>query len=802
MGLNKIFSVTLIATFLAFLLPVSLAAQSSNDQSVSFFVQDAVKVKITYTNSMGDIYYRCTTAWILKNGVYKNLDGGSSAPSGWASSHQPCSEVGRSGGSIEYDLSQFNSGQPYTGTVEARISSYCYDSGTGYKCYKWDVGLVTLTTGTTTQCVKSNPAVTITPSFYSGNAGNTFSFTTSVKNNDVNCPARNFDVQASVPSSWTTSFDPIITLSPGETRSLTFTVTSPTWASGTNYVTVTATSEGYQSSATAAISLQQTTAKGTLYVRVFDTATGAGISSARVDAAANVDPTVFTDSNGNAFLNLDPGMYRVTVSAPNYNTMSTTANVISGQATSISFGLIRTATFNCQLSLAESRINNPNVVKGNNLDVFVKLRMTFPTVDPTAEVTVNVERPNVDPSQTKTFVFPFSGATDERTFSFTTWDLQTGTWNVYVNAVGEGNCGTLPRTFIGSANVITSTVVSNTPPVANAGADKTVTQGQSFTLSAGSSFDPDGSIVSYDWREGGVVLSSSVSFSTSLAVGTHYITLTVTDNRGSTAADTVVVTVTSTPRVDPPEFRFANYNIPGQATEGSTVTFSATVVNDGPDPGTSVVRFLVDSSERCASNINLAVGSSTAQTCNWSATAGSHQVTIRVDPAPYESNTANNEVSSTISVSAQQTQQQPPTQQSSPQPSQLQQPSQTIQYQSQPTPQPVFQQTSYPTTTVYQSSSSPISVSTPADISSRVQDISSTSMTTRHVPSISISQASLPSQAIVVQTANYEGFLIVGAVFLGLTVLGIAVLKRNSVFRFQFQSVRSRNPPESFPQDC
>ncbi len=754
-----------------------------------------------------------------------------------------------------------------------------------------------------TSCVKSNPTVSVSPSYQLGNAGSSFSLSAEIRNNDANCAARNFDVQASVPSGWITSFDPIITLKSGETRTLTFSVQTPTYATGQRTVTVTATSEGFQGSGSSTIELQQpqttcrvrinsisltsngvdstvfilgdtikvsalisvtgvdplvtlkyyvddvfydsttanipvgttttvifnrlirtadfgardptvkvvatapcdsvgdtqtkffaitsATAKGTLQVRVYDSTTGTGISSARVDAtSAVVDPTAFTDFNGYATLTLDPGTYTVTISAPNYLTRTTTTSVYSGQTTTISVGLDRTtAAFTCQLSLVESRINNPSVVKGNNLDVFVKLKMTFPSRDPTAQVTVNVERPTVDPAQTKTFFFPYSGSTDEKTFSFSTWDLQTGAWNVYVDAVGESNCGTLSRTFIGSANIL-STATSTVSPTANAGPDVTVSQGQSVTLSAGSSYDPDGSIVSYEWRESGTFLSSSVSFTTTFGVGTHYITLIVRDNSGLTASDTVVVTVTSTTRIDPPEFRFSTYNIPLQAIEGSTVTFSATVTNDGPDPGSSVVRFFVDNSERCVSNINLAVGGSTTQTCNWSATAGNHQVIIRIDPAPYEVNTANNEVSSAISVSAQQTSQQQSTQQ----PSQPQQSTQTVQYQSQSVSQPVPQQTSYPTTTVYQAQSTPFSVSTPADTSQRVQDISSTAVSIKSVPSLQSSLAA-ESRAIVVQTFNYEGVFVLVLLIVSCVGGGITVFKLKLFTRF-FR--KSSNLPETF----
>lgn len=71
-------------------------------------------------------------------------------------------------------------------------------------------------------------------------------------------------------------------------------------------------------------------------------------------------------------------------------------------------------------------------------------------------------------------------------------------------------------------------------------------QGDSVVLDATSSSDSDGSIMSYRWMEGDVVLSTDSSFSKSdLSVGTHTIILTVTDDYGATGTDEVDITVTS-----------------------------------------------------------------------------------------------------------------------------------------------------------------------------------------------------------------------------------------------------------------
>jgi serine protease len=88
----------------------------------------------------------------------------------------------------------------------------------------------------------------------------------------------------------------------------------------------------------------------------------------------------------------------------------------------------------------------------------------------------------------------------------------------------------------------------NDPPAADAGPDKTANDAdgnglETLTLDGSGSFDPDGTIVSYEWKEGGVVLGDSASLTQEFGVGEHGVTLTVTDDEGAVGADTVTVTV-------------------------------------------------------------------------------------------------------------------------------------------------------------------------------------------------------------------------------------------------------------------
>jgi hypothetical protein len=88
----------------------------------------------------------------------------------------------------------------------------------------------------------------------------------------------------------------------------------------------------------------------------------------------------------------------------------------------------------------------------------------------------------------------------------------------------------------------------NAPPVANAGADQTVTDDDGdgvalVTLDGSASSDPDGTIVSYEWREGTTVIGFGATLSVWLPVGAHTLTLEVKDDAGASGTDSAVVTV-------------------------------------------------------------------------------------------------------------------------------------------------------------------------------------------------------------------------------------------------------------------
>jgi len=95
------------------------------------------------------------------------------------------------------------------------------------------------------------------------------------------------------------------------------------------------------------------------------------------------------------------------------------------------------------------------------------------------------------------------------------------------------------------------------PPVANAGADQTITlPANSVTIDGSASVAPSGNIVSYVWTEksgpSSVGLSNTAQNTISnLKAGVYVFLLTVTDNNSGTGTDSVIITVNSAANLPP-----------------------------------------------------------------------------------------------------------------------------------------------------------------------------------------------------------------------------------------------------------
>jgi len=130
---------------------------------------------------------------------------------------------------------------------------------------------------------------------------------------------------------------------------------------------------------------------------------------------------------------------------------------------------------------------------------------------------------------------------------------------------------------VGGAGVASAD--GNESPLAGAGLDQTVSDGTVVYLDAGGSVDPDGSIERYRWQitaPNGTTLSPACGS----CVQTHFranqsgeyaVTVTVTDDDGATASDTLYVTAKTS---EPPTVSVTG---PAVVQNGETASFDATV---------------------------------------------------------------------------------------------------------------------------------------------------------------------------------------------------------------------------------
>ncbi|PZR27834.1 MAG: hypothetical protein DI535_08790 [Citrobacter freundii] len=135
----------------------------------------------------------------------------------------------------------------------------------------------------------------------------------------------------------------------------------------------------------------------------------------------------------------------------------------------------------------------------------------------------------------------------------------------------------------------------NQPPVSVAGIDKTITLPvNTVSLSGTGSFDPDGTITAYQWAKISGPAASTIVTATqaetvvnNLAQGVYQFELTVTDNKGATAKDTVMVTVNPAPAPNLPPV--ANAGIDKVITlPANTVTLSG---NSSYDPDGTITAY-------------------------------------------------------------------------------------------------------------------------------------------------------------------------------------------------------------------
>jgi subtilisin family serine protease/subtilase family serine protease len=174
--------------------------------------------------------------------------------------------------------------------------------------------------------------------------------------------------------------------------------------------------------------------------------------------------------------------------------------------------------------------------------------------------------------------------------------------------------------------------LSNLPPTADAGVDRTIPDNnrdgvELVTLDAAASSDRDGSIVSYEWREGSTSIGTGAAVDVWLSIGVHVVTLEVSDEDGASDTDTALITVS-------PANQVTVIASTPQATEAGTVSGVFTITRSGDSTAPLTVRYAVDGTAVAGVDYQALSGSVTIETGSSTAIAS----VIPIDDATYESN--------------------------------------------------------------------------------------------------------------------------------------------------------------------
>gem|GEM_PF-3937282 len=188
-----------------------------------------------------------------------------------------------------------------------------------------------------------------------------------------------------------------------------------------------------------------------------------------------------------------------------------------------------------QISLTIEGVNDLPVVQNSSVSV---------SEDASGEITLSATDIDNDTLRFEIVQEPAHG-----TLSGT---MPTLTYTPAKNYNGSDSFTYIARDAEGSSGEATVSITVNSVndiPVAEAGDDIVAAEGTEVSLSASGSYDIDGTIASYEWKEGTTLISDSRDFIYTFSSGTHVLTLVVTDDSGATASDSVTVTIEATPQV-------------------------------------------------------------------------------------------------------------------------------------------------------------------------------------------------------------------------------------------------------------
>jgi hypothetical protein len=193
-------------------------------------------------------------------------------------------------------------------------------------------------------------------------------------------------------------------------------------------------------------------------------------------------------------------------------------------------------------------------VNAGQLLINIAATNEVPVADAGDDATVN----DTDRGGSETVALDGSGSTDsDGTITSYVWtenstQIATGSTASVSLSTGTHTITLTVTDNRGGTDTDDVVVIVNVPPVASAGNDQLVHDSdgngsQAVTLIGSGSTDADGSIVSYVWTEGASQIATGATAQVSLAVGSHTISLTVTDDDGATASDTMLAEVNARP---------------------------------------------------------------------------------------------------------------------------------------------------------------------------------------------------------------------------------------------------------------
>jgi fibronectin type 3 domain-containing protein len=176
-------------------------------------------------------------------------------------------------------------------------------------------------------------------------------------------------------------------------------------------------------------------------------------------------------------------------------------------------------------------------------------------------------------------------------FWLTITSNSNGIGSASVDYVVAANASTSARsaTLTIAGNNYTVSQNGNQAPIANAGPNLSLSIGATTTFTADGSSDPDGSISSYDWVFGDGFTASGFSVSHAYSIlGVYTVTLTVTDNLGARATDSLLATILAIPDITPPT---VNLTVPGSPNANGVVNL---VANASDNVGVTKTEFYRD----------------------------------------------------------------------------------------------------------------------------------------------------------------------------------------------------------------